>query len=114
MEFYIDEKDFELTKRIFHELPLNAKFSEEPQQRINYLYKGREIALKHGKIWGYHLEIEKLLENKEPQEATEVEIRSVANELEISLMSDEELKRFVQDHESKLPYSECLQKNLKR
>lgn len=102
MEFHFSENDFELAKELFQNLPLNAKLMEDAQQRVNYLYKGCEIALKYGKTWGYHLEIEKMIQDEGDQRVAEEEIRVVAKELGIELMTDDELKRFTEEHERKL------------
>ncbi len=102
MEFHFAEKDFELAKKIFKNLNLGTKYLEDGQQRINYLYKGCEIALKYGKTWGYHLEIERMIPNGSLQEQTERDIRGVANELGIELMTEEDIKRFVEEVENKI------------
>ncbi len=102
MEFHFAEEDFELAKKLFGNLQLNVKYLEESQQRINYIYKDYEIALKYGKTWGYHLEIEKMIADLGEQEQAEQDIRAVSDELGITLMTDEELTRFVRKIESNL------------
>ena len=102
MEFHFAESDFELAKKMFKSLGLEAKYLEESQKRVNYLYKGCEIALKIGKTWGHHLEIEKMIENVSEQEAAEREIRAVADELGVVLMTEEEVKKFVEEIERKV------------
>jgi adenylate cyclase class IV len=103
MEFHFSENDFELAKKIFHNLKLPAKCKEEAQQRINYAYKGCEIALKYGETWGYHLEIEKMIVDVREQEVAEQEIRAIASELGVALMTEDELRRFVANVERGLP-----------
>lgn len=99
MEFPFAEQDFELAKKLFRSLGLNVTYLEDTQQRINYVYKDCEIALKYGKTWGYHLEIEKMIEDTSKQEQAESEIRAVADELGITLMTEEEVKAFVAEVE---------------
>jgi len=72
-----------------------------PQQRVNYRYKDCEIALKWSDAWGYHLEIEQVVDSKENQPEAEAQIRAVAEELEVRLMTEEELKQFTREAESK-------------
>lgn len=94
LEFLFAEKDLEIAKQIFKNLPLNAKILEESQARVNYQYKDCEIALKYGKTWGYHLEIEKMIQDISEQPAAEKEIRAVAKEIGVELMTEEELEAF--------------------
>jgi len=70
-----------------------------PQQRVNYRYKDCEIALKWSDAWGYHLEIEQVVDSKENQPKAEAQIRAVAEELEVRLMTEEELKQFTREAE---------------
>ena len=102
MEFYFAEGDFELAKKIFSSLGLDAKYLEESQKRVNYLYGGCEIALKIGKTWGHHLEIEKMIESTSQQEQAERDIRAVAEELGVALMTEGEVKKFVEEIERKV------------
>lgn len=96
IEFHFAQNDFETAKKLFLNLPLEAKMLEESQQRTNYEYKGCELALKYGKTWGYHLELEKMIADKNEQVEAEKEIRTVAKKLGVELMSEEDLKVFVE------------------
>jgi predicted adenylyl cyclase CyaB len=102
IEVHFQEKDIQSMKNLFDHLDLNAKIAEESQQRINYAYKGCEIALKYGKTWGYHLEIEKMIPDSSLQEQAEKEIRSVADELGIVLMTEKEIADFLKEFEERL------------
>ena len=101
MEFYFPPQEFETAHRLFEALSLPAKVMYGPQKRTNYLYKNCEIALKYSDAWGYHMEIEQVIDSKEKQAKAEADIRSVADELGITLMSEEELKEFTKIAESK-------------
>ncbi len=101
IEFDFSPKDFENAKKLIDALALPAKVMHGPQKRTNYLYKKCEIALKYSDAWGYHLEIEQVIASKEGQKKAEDEIRSVADELGIHLMSEEELKKFTLEAENK-------------
>jgi len=64
------------------------------QKRHNYLYKGVEIALKYSDIWGYHAELEIVIDDKSKKSKAESKIKKIANELNIKLMSNKELIKF--------------------
>lgn len=85
-----------ITKDIWHSF----------QKRNNYFYKGVEIALKYSNTWGYHAELEIIIDNKNKKENAENKIKKVAEELNLKLMSDEELKKFMRkvkkDYKNKL------------
>jgi len=64
------------------------------QKRHNYLYKGVEIALKYSDIWGYHAELEIVIDDKSKKSKAESKIKKIANELNIKLMSNKKLIKF--------------------
>jgi adenylate cyclase class IV len=101
IEFTFPEGQIESARKLLDALALPVKTMHEGQQRVNYTYKGCEIALKYSKTWGYHLEIEQVIDRKEKQAEAEVHIREVANELDVHLMSDEDLRLFLQEVESR-------------
>jgi len=102
MEVHFSENDFDAMKELVDHLDLPASIADESQQRMNYVYKGCEIALKYGKTWGYHLEIEKMISDASLQEQTEKDIRAVADELGIHLMTEEEIASFIKEFEDTL------------
>jgi len=102
MEVPFQEKDFEAMRELLNHLDLPATIAEEGQERINYLYKNCEIALKYGKTWGHHLEIEKMIPDSNMQEQAEKEIKTVADELGIQLMSEKEIADFLKEFEKSL------------
>jgi len=102
MEIHFQEKDFEAMKELLDHLDLNARVAEEGQQRTNYRYRGCEIALKYGKTWGHHLEIEKMIADPDMQQQAEKEIRSIADELSVHLMTEEEIAAFLAAFEKTL------------
>lgn len=102
IEFYFSPQEFNTARRLFDALALPVKIMHGPQKRNNYRYKGCEIALKHSDAWGYHLEIEQVVETKEKQREAEEQIRRVADELGVKLMSEKELKEFIQAAENKI------------
>ena len=93
IEVPIGQSDFEKTSKIF--IALHAgDYMRSFQKRHNYLYKGVEIALKWSKLWGYHLELEVVVHNKNKKQLAEKKILSVAEELGVKIMSDKELREF--------------------
>jgi len=70
------------------------------QQRHNYLYKGVELALKYSDHWGYHLELEIVINDSQKKEEAEAKISIVAEELGVHLMSNQELKEFTDKAEA--------------
>ncbi len=102
IEFHFSREEFNTAIKLFDALSLPVKVMHESQKRINYRHKNCEIALKHSNTWGYHLEIEQVIDSKEKQADAENQIREIANELEVHLMSEEELKQFTRDAESKV------------
>lgn len=102
MEFYFPREEFNTAVKMFDALSLPVKIIHEPQKRVNYRYKDCEIALKHSNTWGYHLEIEQLIDSEEKRSDAEAHIREIANELGVRLMSEEELKKFTREAESKV------------
>lgn len=71
-----------------------------PQKRTNYRYKNCEIALKYSDAWGYHMEIEQVIDSEDKKIEAEAQIRRVANELDVKLMTEEELKEFTRQAEN--------------
>jgi len=102
IEFHLPIEQYDNTALLFSKLGLDCKKMEGPQKRMNYKYKNCEIAIKYSDEWGYHFEIEKMIENEDDQIEAEKEISEVAKELELPIMSDQELKDFISNVESKL------------
>ncbi len=98
IEFPIAEDDTEKAIRLFEEL--GHKYLVEPTiLRHDFLYKEVEVAVKYSKTWGYHLELEVMVSSKDEEAAAEKQIRAVANDLGIQIMTDDELKSFTQNIE---------------
>jgi len=109
IEIFIDPKQVEKMLRIFQELNLNADLMESFQKRHNYRYKEVEIALKYSDHWGYHLELEILVSDLTKKDKAEQKIKEVADELNISLMSDKELQEFT--HKAEEDYKKHQKKD---
>lgn len=99
IEFPIEQNDVEKAIKVFTEI--GHEYLVEPSiLRHDFSYQGVEIALKYSKTWGYHLELEILVESKGQEKDAEEKIKAVAAELGIKLMSEEELRVFTQNVEA--------------
>lgn len=99
IELPIAENDVENAVKIFTEIGHEYLF-EPVILRHDFEYKGVELAIKFSKSWGYHLELEILLSSKDDVEPAEKQIRQVAKELEIDIMTEKELQEFTQNIEA--------------
>ena len=94
VETEISQKSIEDWLKIFKLLGF-GKIVHAGQKRHNYLYKGVEISLKHSIDWGYHVELEIVVADKSETKEAEQKIQLVAKELELTLMTNEEVGAFV-------------------
>lgn len=101
MEIPLDQKYFGAAVDIFKSIGFTDNIMHSFQKRHNYLYKGVEIALKYSDVWGYHIELEIVVDDKSRKHKAEAIIKKIAKELGINLMSDEELAEFVKRAEEK-------------
>ncbi len=102
IEFYLPIEEYDNSTLLFQKLGLDAKKMEGPQLRVNYIYKDCEIAMKYSDVWGYHFEIEKMVESEHDQAEAEKQIRLVAGELGLPIMTEEELKDFTSSVENNI------------
>lgn len=101
-EIKINPREYEKAVEMFNSLNLPGKFMKAWQERRNYLYKGIEIAVKLSDYWKYHMEMEIMINNLKQKKEAELQIRKVANELGIKLMTNKEIKAFTKSVESKI------------
>ena len=96
-EIPIGREDVAAAVRIFNALGFEADMHEAFNQRRNFRFRGVEIAVKWSEAWGHHAEFEVLLDDAPGQAAlseAEARIRTAAQELDVALMSEEELAIF--------------------
>jgi len=93
IEIPINPFDFDKAVKLFSALPFD-QIQNSYQKRHNYLLEGVEIALKWTDSWGYHIELEIVVNDKAKREEAENKIRKVAEKLGVQIMSEEELKDF--------------------
>ncbi len=99
IEVAIDREDVEKAVNMFKSLNLTENIMHSFQKRHNYLYKGVELALKYSDVWSYHLELEIVVDDPKKEEDAKKKLYSVAKELDIHIMTDEELTEFTQKAE---------------
>ncbi len=66
------------------------------QNRHNYIYKNVEFAIKYTESWGFHCEMEIMVNNKKEVPKVLKKMNMVAKELGLKIMSDDELKIFIE------------------
>ena len=93
IEIPINPSDFDKAVKLFSALPFD-QIQNSYQKRHNYLLDGVEIALKWTESWGYHMELEIVVDDVAKREEAENKIRKVAKKLGVQIMSEEELKDF--------------------
>ncbi len=99
IEVPVGQEHFEKVAQIFTALE-TGDHMHSFQRRHNYIYQGVELALKWSEIWGHHLELEVMIGEASQKDDAEKKIFSVAKELGVKLMTDEELKEFTEKAEA--------------
>lgn len=99
IEVAIDRADIEKAVNMFKSLNLTDNIMHSFQQRHNYLYKGVELALKYSDVWSYHLEMEIVVDDPKKEVDAKKKLYDVAKELDVHIMTDEELTEFTQKAE---------------
>ena len=88
------EDSFETMKSICENVSTPDQVISGTQKRTNYDYQGVEIALKWSEDWGYHVEFEIMIPDLSEEEAADARIHTVAAELSVPLMTEEEVGAF--------------------
>lgn len=101
IEINIKQVDFEKATGMFKKLDFSDKIMRTYQKRHNFDLNGVEVALKWSEIWGYHIELEKIIHNIKSKALAEEKIKTVADELKIKLMSEKELRDFIKKIENR-------------
>lgn len=65
------------------------------QFRNNYKYKDVEIAVKYTESWGFHVELEILVEEKKDAKNAKTKLIKLAKELDLQIATDEQLTELV-------------------
>lgn len=93
IEISINPSDFNKAVRLFSALPFD-QIQNSYQKRHNYSYDGVELALKHTDSWGYHMELEIMVDDSRKHKKAEMKIREVADKLGVKIMSEREVTEF--------------------
>lgn len=101
-ELAISPNDYEKAVEMFNGINLPGKSTKAWQERHNYLYKGVEVAVKFSEQWKYHVEMEIVIDDISKKNEAEIQIKKLADELGIKLMTEDEIKEFTRVFESKL------------
>ncbi len=94
-EYVIPIESVDTAKEVFERLGFTERI-DSYQKRRNFVYEGIEFAVKYSKNWGYHVEMEILIDRESEREDAESKIEQIADELGIKLMSDAEQKKLVE------------------
>lgn len=100
IEIPIQQSEVDRAVEMFNKLKVTDNIIHSFQKRNNYLYKGVGIALKFSEHWQYHLELELVVDDENKKREAENKIREVAGELDIRLLTEEELAEIVKKIES--------------
>lgn len=90
IEIPISPAYFEKAVKLFSSLPFD-QIQNSYQKRHNYMYEGVELALKWTRQWGYHLELEIVVDDKSKKDEAEAKIREIAKKLGVRILTEEEL-----------------------
>ncbi|MEU9503905.1 hypothetical protein [Streptomyces sp. NPDC048196] len=96
-EFAIAPADVDAAVKLFNALGYEGAMHEASNLRHNFRFDGVEIAVKWSEAWGYHAEFGVLLDDDAPDAAraeAAARITDVANELGVTLMTEQELAEF--------------------
>ena len=95
----IDRNEVDTYANFFKDLGVTDNIMHSYQERHNYQYNGVTLSLKYSEHWQHHLELEVEVDDLNKKRDAEKQIFGVAKELSISIMSDEELKKFTSEKE---------------
>jgi predicted adenylyl cyclase CyaB len=95
IEIAINPSDFEKATKLFEAIPFE-QIEWSFQKRHNYRLGDVELALKWTQSWGYHLELEKMVENKSEVDMAIEKLNKVAKELGVKIMTEKDLKAFAE------------------
>lgn len=96
VEIAFEESGFDAMKELCKAVSAPDQIIEGTQKRTNYLLDGVEIALKWSEDWGFHAEFEIMVTSLSEKEEADAKIYTVAESLGITLMTNEEVKEFLE------------------
>ncbi len=93
VEIFINPKDIKKAIKIFSELKFD-QVQKSLQERRNYLYKNTVLELKYSESWGYHMELEVMINNISEKPNAIKRIHEIGDELNIHILTPTEQKEF--------------------
>lgn len=96
VEIALSPSDVEKAQKIVQTLTPDAELYSTHQDRHDYSLDGVNIAVKFSPDWEYHVELDVTTERSDDIENALQKIHSVAGQLGLKVMSDEEEASFVQ------------------
>ena len=96
IEVHIPVQDLSAARLLMCKLLPDAQHFATRQERHDYRIGEVNIAVKRSDGWGYHVELEVLVRNKEDILSAEKAIKDVAERLNIKMLSQKEEKAFVE------------------
>ncbi|MGW3468766.1 hypothetical protein ACWDKQ_09900 [Saccharopolyspora sp. NPDC000995] len=103
-EYAVDPAELETVVKTFNLLGFADARHDAHNERHDFRYKGVEIAVKYSEAWGYHAEFELVLPDgadRDAQRAALERIDTLASELGVQVMTEEELAAFTAEFEQK-------------
>lgn len=95
VELTFDQKDVKSARDLLKKLFSNAKEVKTIQNRHDYRLEGTTISLKYSEHWGYHIEIDRMVEDSNAVADAEKLIASIASKLGVALFTQDEEQKFV-------------------
>jgi adenylate cyclase class IV len=95
LEVEFPEESTELMNEICGHISGADQVIQGTQQRTNFKYQNVDIALKWSEDWSYHAEFEMMISDLAEKEAADNHIKSVAESLGVTLMTEEEVAVFI-------------------
>ena len=96
IEVRIEPQDLAAARTLLDKLMTNARHFSTSQQRHDFRLDNVHIAVKHSEDWGYHIELEVMIDDRSELPAAEASINRVAELLGVKLLTEQEEKEFVE------------------
>lgn len=91
-EIFFTLEQYDIAVNIFKNLGFND-IQITTQKRVNYMYKGASFSIKWSKDWGYHFEIDTVINEEQSIDDTKKKLLKLARSLNLSIMNEEEFGR---------------------
>lgn len=96
IEIPIPQEQVENAVKMFKHLGF-TRVNRVEQKRINFQYKDTSVSLKYSDDWGYHFEIETIIDNKKSAGAEKLKLESVCKDLGIVPMTPNEIRKKIEE-----------------